>query len=414
MNLQLLNTSLLVIILVLTTPQKTNAQEGNSNSEETNTLDKTLPTKPTEPTKSNTNKSSVKKKDGNENSYTPGLVKTVIGQTEISMTFSPSTAYSTTLLDLIRNAKEDIKICMYNMDSETFFKSLVEAAKRNVKIEVALHKDTRKTNIVREDYIRRLKEFATVYEIKTKSFEVVTELSTSTMQSNIAMHHKFLVIDNKIVWTGSGNISNRAASYNDEAAIIMNNSNIAKVYTDEFDRLVNNSQEGIDKKPLTTVVDLGDSKQIDILMLPAQESGEKYLLNLIDSAQKEIVLLMSELTSNPISKKLIEKHKQGVKIYILTNEDKAEFYASDIKRLGGRGIEIVYSKNDHTMHQRCMVIDSKKIMVSTANFSSRGLSANIENIVVLESEVLAQAIKEEFERCSNAVPYTQSKWKAKN
>jgi phosphatidylserine/phosphatidylglycerophosphate/cardiolipin synthase-like enzyme len=48
--------------------------------------------------------------------------------------------------------------------------------------------------------------------------------------------------------------------------------------------------------------------------------------------------------------------------------------------------------------------------VGTANFSKKALEANVENIVVLENKEIAKAIKDEFKRCSSAIPYSQSKW----
>ncbi|MEA3341564.1 MAG: phospholipase D-like domain-containing protein, partial [Chloroflexota bacterium] len=49
-------------------------------------------------------------------------------------------------------------------------------------------------------------------------------------------HHKIIIIDNKIVVTGSLNFSNNGISSNDENALIIYNAEIASLYLEEFER----------------------------------------------------------------------------------------------------------------------------------------------------------------------------------
>ncbi|MCH8329095.1 MAG: DUF1669 domain-containing protein [Nanoarchaeota archaeon] len=51
------------------------------------------------------------------------------------------------------------------------------------------------------------------------------------------MHHKFIIIDNKIVITGSPNYSWSGFNRNDENFLIVYNEGLALKYRNEFDRL---------------------------------------------------------------------------------------------------------------------------------------------------------------------------------
>ena len=51
------------------------------------------------------------------------------------------------------------------------------------------------------------------------------------------MHHKFMVIDQSSVITGSYNWTRSAAEYNHENIVLLNDAGIAKSYQDEFNRL---------------------------------------------------------------------------------------------------------------------------------------------------------------------------------
>ena len=50
------------------------------------------------------------------------------------------------------------------------------------------------------------------------------------------LHHKVLIIDDRIVITGSANFSNNADRHNDENLIVLDNEDIARLYLNEFDR----------------------------------------------------------------------------------------------------------------------------------------------------------------------------------
>jgi phosphatidylserine/phosphatidylglycerophosphate/cardiolipin synthase-like enzyme len=59
------------------------------------------------------------------------------------------------------------------------------------------------------------------------------------------LHHKFAVIDNKKVITGSFNWSPSAAHTNDETLLVIHSPQLAKHFTQEMDRLWDTAQLGI-------------------------------------------------------------------------------------------------------------------------------------------------------------------------
>ena len=59
------------------------------------------------------------------------------------------------------------------------------------------------------------------------------------------LHHKFAVIDNKTLITGSFNWSPAAAHTNDETLLVIHSPQLAKHFTREMDRLWNTAELGI-------------------------------------------------------------------------------------------------------------------------------------------------------------------------
>jgi phosphatidylserine/phosphatidylglycerophosphate/cardiolipin synthase-like enzyme len=155
---------------------------------------------------------------------------------------------------------------------------------------------------------------------------------------------------------------------------------------------------------------VGQGKEIKVLLLPSKQDAVAYIRNLLGAAKKNITLIMSEITDWKITQALILSHKRGIEVSVLTRPTNENSEDSQISRLQKEGVNVVFSKNDNTMHQRCMVIDSNKVIVGSNNFTLRGLKDSAENMVVLDDPIIAKAIEDEFIRCSKAISYRASKW----
>lgn len=84
------------------------------------------------------------------------------------------------------------------------------------------------------------------YELDNKPWQhPITSVGVPTLPKGDFLHHKFAVIDQQIVITGSHNWSEAANSGNDESVIIIKNSVVSAHYVREFDRLYKHVQLGV-------------------------------------------------------------------------------------------------------------------------------------------------------------------------
>ena len=72
-----------------------------------------------------------------------------------------------------------------------------------------------------------------------------TGLSRPNKRESDKLHHKFAVIDNRKVITGSFNWSPSAAHTNDETLLVIHSPQLAKHFTREMDRLWESAELGI-------------------------------------------------------------------------------------------------------------------------------------------------------------------------
>ena len=66
----------------------------------------------------------------------------------------------------------------------------------------------------------------------SREFFLINDTNKNTM------HHKFFIIDNRWVITGSMNPTSAGVNYNDENILIIDSVDIAKLYIDEFKNLI--------------------------------------------------------------------------------------------------------------------------------------------------------------------------------
>ena len=136
--------------------------------------------------------------------------------------FSPKGGTSKELLRLIKAAKGNIAVAAYAFSTKYLGKALSEALKRGVKVRIILDWD-----IARKAY--SIDEWLSGEGIDLRFIDV----------KGGSLHHKFMIIDGKILMTGSYNFTNESEFRNHEAAIFTNNKALIQSFAAEFDRLWN-------------------------------------------------------------------------------------------------------------------------------------------------------------------------------
>jgi phosphatidylserine/phosphatidylglycerophosphate/cardiolipin synthase-like enzyme len=137
----------------------------------------------------------------------------------ISVYFCPADNCSLKLVDLINSSTNSIDIAIYSFTYSDIANALIKAKERGVVIRVLFDKIQSSSTYSLDEFLQRNNIF--------------TKISTNPS----AMHNKFMVVDGKIISTGSFNYTTNATKNNNENLLIINDKKIASKYALEFDRL---------------------------------------------------------------------------------------------------------------------------------------------------------------------------------
>ena len=139
---------------------------------------------------------------------------------QLEVYFSPDDGAAEHIVRIIQSAHQRIDFMAYSLTSDEIAEAIVMQAQAGVQVSGVMEEEQVRSNQGGE-YSRFLREGLDI-----------------RLDGNPAnMHHKVIVIDGKIVITGSYNFSINAETKNDENVLVIFNQEIANKYLEEFNRV---------------------------------------------------------------------------------------------------------------------------------------------------------------------------------
>lgn len=134
--------------------------------------------------------------------------------------FCPEDHCSSVVINWIERANKSIDLAIYSFTLDSISDALLKASSRGVRVRV----------IMEREQVNRYSEYT---KLKKRGVEVMLD------KNDHYMHNKFMVIDGKVVLTGSYNYTLSADRYNDENLIVILDRRVAEAYESEFEEMWN-------------------------------------------------------------------------------------------------------------------------------------------------------------------------------
>lgn len=118
----------------------------------------------------------------------------------------------------------------------------------------------------------------------------------------------------------------------------------------------------------------------------------------IQSAKKTLDVCVFTISDDRISDALVDRHKNRVKVRILTDNEKLMDLGSDIERLVKAGIPVRVDRTEAHMHHKFVVVDGQSVLTGSYNWTRSAAQVNQENIMITQEASVVQTYAREFER----------------
>lgn len=133
--------------------------------------------------------------------------------------FSPGPDCMNCIIDSLNQAKKSVDICVFTISDDRISKAIVACHTRNVKVRVLT--DDEKSSDLGSD----------IGTFSKKGISVKTD------RSEAHLHHKFMIVDKKILVNGSYNWTRSAADFNEENLVLTYEPGLIRAFSQEFEQL---------------------------------------------------------------------------------------------------------------------------------------------------------------------------------
>lgn len=166
---------------------------------------------------------------------------------------------------------------------------------------------------------------------------------------------------------------------------------------------------GLDQAPLTMlrwleqVVKTLDASvdppavEADVFFAPGEDCLRK-LRELCLGAKRSIDVCVYTIADDRLTEALIDAHRRGLTVRILSDNHKVHDTGSDVHRLRDRGIDVRLDDSDFHMHHKFALFDGARLANGSFNWTRGASTGNEENLVVTDDVRLVRAFAGRFGR----------------
>ena len=319
------------------------------------------------------------------------------------------------ILNDIENAKHTVLIEMYRISNDEVGERLTEALIKKCKqgVDVRLLLDAYGSSQF-EPLAKRIREQGGDVRFfkKLKVFFVNTFL-----KNNSRNHRKLIIIDDRIVYFGSSNLTGYSRDWRDLNLRIEDH--FASVFRPAFEKSYQlHKFYDIDSFERIKPIVYKDFRIIQDAPSWYFQSARNHFLHLIRNAKSEIIIETPYFLPGYIIRQALKNaaRKRGITVKILTPlySDVREvdiLRSIHLGELHESGVQLLFYEPNN-LHAKCMLVDGQRFSVGSPNFDYRSFRYQYEILVSGKNEEITKQISKHLKETeSQCVPFKYEVWK---
>jgi phosphatidylserine/phosphatidylglycerophosphate/cardiolipin synthase-like enzyme len=354
------------------------------------------------------------------------------------------------VLQAIADARQEILVAVQELTLPLIAEALVARQRQGVRVRVVLENtystpwseqhpaDLTPRERHRQAQLQALGGADALVVLRRGGVAVIDDTANGSAGSGL-MHHKFMVIDNREVITGSTNFTSSCVHGDPDDPRTRGNVNhllrlrspeLAGLFREEFERMwgdgpggAADSRFGLGKtsEPIRWVK-VGDVP-VGVLFAPHRSREQHHGLQLLDDllagTRKRADLALFVFSSQQLGNRVSTLHDQGVDIRLLVDPGFSNRYFSEVLDLLGMELPdhrcLVQRENQlrqnpiegvgtprlaagDKLHHKFAVLDDRRVITGSFNWSPSAAHKNDETLLVIDSPLLAAHFRAEVDR----------------
>ncbi len=175
-----------------------------------------------------------------------------------------------------------------------------------------------------------------------------------------------------------------------------------------FVALFNWSSRGFNVVDLAFIGVAPQQSKVELYLLPGDsgrflnEGNPLGILGMIGQAEESVYASLAFFEDHDVAEALVEAYRRGVDVIVVVDDDSLGYEA--VQYMIAEGVPVYTDANwenetgyRHTMHEKFIVVDGRKVLIGTANPTIDGLRRDYQTILVFEdAPLLARALTVEL------------------
>ncbi len=122
------------------------------------------------------------------------------------------------------------------------------------------------------------------------------------------------------------------------------------------------------------------------------------IASLFDNVKSRVDVCVFTITDNRIASAIVSAHERGVKIRLITDDDKSFDTGSDIERFESVGIHVRRDRSPYHMHHKFAIFDEQTLLTGSYNWTRGAAEYNEENFILSNDLRLIQPFQSTFDQ----------------
>ena len=290
----------------------------------------------------------------------------------------------------VNNAKSSIDVTSFDLNLPSFVNALVAASQHGVQVRVVA------------DEVNGSQTLSAKLAATSNDFNATKTLADAGItvvdggRSSGLMHDKIIIIDGKILYMGSWNMSYNDTFRNNNNLLRITNTTLIANYQAKFNELFVDKRFGTHAQvgALTPQLTI-EGVQVENYFSPVDNVMDK-LVAYVQGAQKSVRFMIFTYTDTNLANAMIARYQAGVDTEGVI-EDRGASQGAMVPLFCAK-VPVKLDGNKYTMHHKIIVVDESTVITGSFNFTKSADQENDDNVLVIHNADLAKLYLQEFDR----------------
>ncbi len=273
----------------------------------------------------------------------------------------------TPLLKAIQQSKSSIDLAMYGFTDQTFINALIQRKNQGKTIHILLEPKPYQAENENTRAIRKLLANHIDLQWPDKKFQL--------------LHQKTLIVDNQTAIVMTLNLTNSSFAHQRNFALIVTDPNEVNEIKHVFDADFAHQNITVTEK---------------YLFWSPDNSREK-MLQFIQTAQSEINIYAQDITDYQLIGALAKMARKGISVKILVSVSPEQFQKNRKYIFLTQSGVMIHNSRHYYIHAKVLMVDHKKAVLGSINFTKSSLDDNRELSVMTEDRSVMNQLSKTFD-----------------